>query len=427
MTRPRDYSHYETSSECVYEPWPKLRCDRNTRPKAAHEQCYRCRGITAEQALAEAKASDAERLKRADSLPEFYVRMIGTPPESAIGSWMESLNQQMMAAAGLPRDVLYGKGTSSTAMDVATGHRDRHVDALQYAFAGRRSGKTAAMDAHVTKQRAQGTDVAVIYGHDRGMPIYDFPCECGETWRGTDRDRGRRCPHVACPGCGVKTVYTNNDCMPHHYIGSQPCAWNGRQRAVVEQEQRRIAPKPPTLREWHLGQACVVAPGLNRGGDAVRICRPPIDMGGPGALRDRNGCVWVTWGSEGLNRAPMRDEWLIPVPTLREWLGDRVSELGDWATVLREQPAPAAEVREWSWRKYGEAWTLAYQMSTMSGGLSRTAVLDAAHGESDPWDPSADALQMALFTRHPSVKPEPRKAPYPWSPEDQHETIARDA
>lgn len=36
-------------------------------------------------------------------------------------------------------------------------------------------------------------------------------------------------------------------------------------------------------------------------------------------------------------------------PTLREWLGDRVSELGRWAEVLREQPVPAGQLTSWEW------------------------------------------------------------------------------
>jgi hypothetical protein len=94
-------------------------------------------------------------------------------------------------------------------------------------------------------------------------------------------------------------------------------------------------------------------------------------------------------------------------PTLREWLGDRVSELGRWAEVLREQPAPAGWIAEW--RCHDGVW-VAY--GGVRGGrytLGLHTVFDIAHGAPHIFDSGfEEALQMALFTRHPDVKPEPK-------------------
>lgn len=114
-------------------------------------------------------------------------------------------------------------------------------------------------------------------------------------------------------------------------------------------------------------------------------------------------------------------------PTLREWLGsDNVAVLGEWADVLREQPVPAGWVTEWQWDEMYVSWRA--HGDTIHGPKSFTVVpsdiVSAVRGDRVP---AHDAYLMCFFTRHPRVKPEPRKAPYPWSPEDQHDTIARDA
>lgn len=95
-------------------------------------------------------------------------------------------------------------------------------------------------------------------------------------------------------------------------------------------------------------------------------------------------------------------------PTLREWLGDRVSELGPWADVLREQPAPAGWIERWECR--AGIWIA---FGGIRGGrytLGLHTLLDIATGAPEIFgDGFEEALQMALFTRHPAVMPEPRK------------------
>lgn len=104
--------------------------------------------------------------------------------------------------------------------------------------------------------------------------------------------------------------------------------------------------------------------------------------------------------------------------TLREWLGDRVSELGRWAVVLKDHPPDT-----WAWRRDNTGgWFLQAPGATIP--TTPRDVIGAVTWGQGPWP---DTVQMALFTRHPDVKPYPRPAAYPWSPEDQHETIARDA
>jgi hypothetical protein len=102
-------------------------------------------------------------------------------------------------------------------------------------------------------------------------------------------------------------------------------------------------------------------------------------------------------------------------PTLREWLGDRVSELGRWADVLREQPVPAGWIKRWEWRHDHLGWRLLghttigyatpYEDSAVAWCLDGGPLVNALHGV------QRDSLQMAFFTRHPDVKPEPRKVP----------------
>lgn len=104
-------------------------------------------------------------------------------------------------------------------------------------------------------------------------------------------------------------------------------------------------------------------------------------------------------------------------PTLREWLGDRVSELGRWADVLREQPVPAGRITSWRWR-LGHAergWTL-HMITRGCDAQVLPQGIPLLRTETGPW---ADAMQMALFTNHPDVKPDPRPAAF--SCEDQYE------
>jgi hypothetical protein len=90
-------------------------------------------------------------------------------------------------------------------------------------------------------------------------------------------------------------------------------------------------------------------------------------------------------------------------PTLREWLGPRVSELGRWTDVLREQPVPAGWIKRWEWSEDFEVWN-AYGRDSMGYTLEES---DMRRLTSDT-SPFMECLQMALFTRHPDVKPEPK-------------------
>jgi hypothetical protein len=99
-------------------------------------------------------------------------------------------------------------------------------------------------------------------------------------------------------------------------------------------------------------------------------------------------------------------------PTLREWLGDRVSELGRWAEVLRDQPVPAGMIVAWHWDHSGPEWLLIASDRADKPGCG-TAVMPDLSGVFDRCDDSTDitcwmeSLQMALFHHHPDVKPEP--------------------
>jgi hypothetical protein len=106
-------------------------------------------------------------------------------------------------------------------------------------------------------------------------------------------------------------------------------------------------------------------------------------------------------------------------PTLREWLGDRASELGRWAEVLRPLPEPAGHIEELllnsstGWLDY----LARGEHGDERGSLTQHAVVAAIN----PQDPFYEALQMALFTRHPAVAPEPR--PLRIGCEDQYELL----
>lgn len=115
---------------------------------------------------------------------------------------------------------------------------------------------------------------------------------------------------IVCPGCAQAVSFSPNDCLQHHYIGSVPCAWNGRQRAVVEQEQRRIRESPGIWCAVNGTWSCARTDGHPRA-----ACHNGRGEGIATCVSDLRPCP--------------------KLPTLREWLGDRVSEL------VKPEPKPA--------------------------------------------------------------------------------------
>lgn len=179
----------------------------------------------------------------------------------------------------------------------------------------------------------------VVHGVDRGMPIYDFPCSCGRTIRGTDRDRGKRCTHEL--------------------------------EAIRE---AAMAPIPQSmLPTWLQDEA---------------LSKPPM------RCPRCNSCLFY---AEQKHNDRHGKECVQP-PTLREWLGDRVADLGRWATVLREQPVPAGDVTAWEWRR-GALYALRGEWEPVTA-----AQVAASVGPfKDCFGAMADVMQAALFTRHPHV------------------------
>lgn len=117
------------------------------------------------------------------------------------------------------------------------------------------------------------------------------------------------------------------------------------------------------------------------------------------------------YGPSGDHEGPDVCDCIAIPPTLREWLGDRVSEFGRWAEVLREQPVPAGWISEWRW---DGPYLIAIEDGGRETWVLRDNVIEAVTGYT--WSAKADAYQMALFTRHPDVKPEPNPAAFPWDP-----------
>lgn len=324
------------------------------------------------------------KLQRADPIMEFKGRTVltGTPSPGGmyhrgewsreyLGQWAPA-DQESEELKPCPRcnkpmrpgSLHFCMALWQESMDAS--RRDHSADAAVYAMTALRSAKKVARVPELAPWHEEPSEYPMT-----------LPCGyCGAVVVvQSDRDRGKRCDacrepesltcrscgrdvasmdaHVCpsamfpCPGCGKSVSFTSNDCVAHHYITNRPCAWNGRQRAVVEQEWRRMAsaePKPPTLREW---------------------------------------------------------------------LGDRVAELGPWAEVLREQPVPAGQIVAWHWDHSGPEWLLIASARNDKPKCG-TAVLPDLSGVFDRCDDSTDitcwmeSLQMALFDRHPDVKPEPK-------------------
>jgi hypothetical protein len=91
-------------------------------------------------------------------------------------------------------------------------------------------------------------------------------------------------------------------------------------------------------------------------------------------------------------------------PSLQEWLGDGVSELGPWAAVLKDTPPET-----WEWRLDNRGnWYLKAPGATIP--TTPKDVVGAVTWGSGPW---TDTCQMALFHHHPSTVPDPHPVK-PW-------------
>ncbi len=227
------------------------------------------------------------------------------------------------------------------------------------------------------------------------------------------------CPYTRCDTC-QQWVYPH--CVSCESPAPRKCALCRRGAAeIVNAKDTRAkicaACDASWNREWRIGEVAAVAPGNGMVGRMVTLCAPPkrLDGSSGGDLYDHNGCLWAAWmDGTSYMLAAFEPWWLSPVPTLRKWFGDRVSELGRWADVLREQPVPAGEIRRWEWVRIDSAWQLA---GHLDGGGYITMIVPCALQEllvRERW--WRDQLQMALFTRHPDVKPEPKRAAFPWDP-----------
>jgi hypothetical protein len=234
--------------------------------------------------------------------------------------------------------------------------RDDHVDALRYALTGRACGKyESAISGGCDKPAGHDgycsgptKGFAEIHGYDRGMPLYDFPCECGRTIRGTDRDRGKRCAHNEETGIWCAANGTWSCCRTDDHIRAM--CFDGRVHGI-----------PASVSAAHPSPF------------------KPVQLAEP------------------------------KPPTLREWLGPRVSELGRWAEVLREQPVPAGWIAEWRWLGHGALghWRA---HGAVASAKPQEYIVDRSMVIRYTREPHAttEAYLMAIFTRHPDVKPEPK-------------------
>jgi hypothetical protein len=278
----------------------------------------------------------------------------------AVREYLDLIERRLLDAAMLPPMALDRPSSgAAAAAEERRQRRDDRVDALRYALTGRACGKyESAISGGCDKPAGHDgycsgptKGFAEIHGYDRGMPLYDFPCECGRTIRGTDRDRGKRCAHN-----GETVIW---------------CAANGTWSCCRTDQ--------------HIRASCF-------DGHTQRI-PTSVSAAHPSPF------------------SPVQPAEPKP-PTLREWLGDRVSELGRWAEVLREQPVPAGMIVAWHWDHSGPEWLLIASDRADKPGCG-TAVMPDLSGVFDRCDDSTDitcwmeSLQMALFHHHPDVKPEP--------------------
>lgn len=153
-------------------------------------------------------------------------------------SYLKIVERDVLNNVAVPHYVLTGMSVPTSALEAEENRqrRDDHVDALRYALASRKCGKYAeAMDGGCDKPSGHE-------GYCSGpvRMVYDFPCSCGRTIRGTDRDRGKRCAHEQ------PKPPTLRECRYQQCDGSGLMASGDRNGRDVC-DCRLI---PPTLREW---------------------------------------------------------------------------------------------------------------------------------------------------------------------------------
>jgi hypothetical protein len=181
-------------------------------------------------------------------------------------------------------------------------------------------------------------------------PIYEFPCECGRTIRGTDRERGKRCEHertyLHCGGCDM----------------------------IHEADAAFVLGHPCPMCCWPLVAAEVPAAYNPSAADVARAVERIKATAEP------------------------------KPPTLREWLGDRASELGRWAEVLREQPVPCGFITQVTWDMAHGQWALRFQHRFGINAVHlRASEVSSVLCHAEPG--ALDTYRMMLFTRHPDVAP----------------------
>jgi len=256
-----------------------------------------------------------------------------------------------------------------------------------------------------------------------------YPCDCGRpvTVR-SDRDRGKRC----------------DVCRALHGADTPPTPKRYRYERIAAQ----MAPGPALfqIRQQNPGicsrcqatcedrTTLLTAPGavehVCQREECLKAALSDFKEPAPEWQRCRRYASQLIGGCDkpeghaGFCGGPVLETPPKP-PTLREWLGDRVSELGRWADVLREQPVPAGLFLRFEWRggsdfraftrRGSNAIVVEDVVAATRVGVAEHAATATAH---DGW---LESLQMALFTRHPDVTPDPRPAAIVC--EDQYEVM----
>jgi hypothetical protein len=239
-------------------------------------------------------------------------------------------------------------------------------------------------------------------------PEYPMLMPCDGCSRGiievrSDRDRGKR-----CAACRNPKPPTRREAFARGILAAAQAEYQERNQ-IVDAEVRRLHGLGIPLQDLTFVTGdplcgASVSPQLRHQPSQATLVTFDFEYG----TTMRHG--------DALNR--VLDALAPKPPTLREWLGDRASELGRWAEVLREQPHPSGAVRVWTWkREPSGTWFL-------RGDVPLHELPPVI--ESDLlWAPTASGplaklFRQVFFTRHPDVKPEPRLT---IGCEDQHEVM----